>query len=335
MGPSIDQIVSRAGVARATVYRVLADHPHVSARTRAKVLAAIHGLGYPKTRRANHRRGKFALWLPGITRALTTPHVSEMIEELEAALAGGERSLRTISKRLPERAKDLPLELLREEFEAVFTVQFYSERHLGALTGRWPVISFFTTRQVPGVLAVTPDYAGAGRLAVEHLAGLGHRRIALVTGEIGERNFARRFFNGYVGAMLLAGLELDRQLVHARDGNLGSAAKAVEEPAGVRAARDLLALSDPPSAIVARHDSLIGIVRVLDELGLRMGRDTSVVGCGSEGILESFSPSPAAVVFSCRAMVDVALELAGSVPQRGGRLTVPVEFREGESTRRL
>ena len=332
---SVEEIGRRARVGRATAYRVLSNHPGISPEARRRVLAAIGELGYPRMRPKGRRRRSMLLWLPGIARSIAGPVSWEVLNALEAALAERGRAVRIVSCPLPASPEALPLELLREDLEGILTIAFYSDAHLAALGRRWPVVSLMSSRQARGVLSIGPDYSGAARLAVEHLVARGHRRIALVTGEIRERNFSRLFLDGYAGAMVRAGLGAEPGLVHSDPGNVGKGEVAIADPPGQAAARQLLARPDRPTAIIARHDSLTGIVKVISELKLGVPEDLSLVGCGGAGLPGQFQPTLTAACYSCAEMVALALGLLGSVPPQGARLLVPTELRAGESVRAI
>lgn len=335
MPVSVEEISARAGLGRSTAYRVLSDNPKVSAEARKKVMRAIGELGYPRMRGGGKRRNGLVLWLPGLETSLAGSYVAEVVSALEAAVGRMRRGLRIISHPLPESPEDVPLDLLRENIDGILTVAFYSNRHLEVLAGRWPVVCLLSSRQVPGVVSVGPDYAGAARLAVEHLASMGHRRIVLVTGEPRERNFSRLFLDGYSGAMVKAGIGASPDLVHSSGENVGKGPGLPADPPGQRAARELLGRAERPTAIVARHDSLLGIMKTMGEMGLRVPEDVSIVGCGTEGLAGAFNPQLTVAGFSAADMASLGLEVIKAVPPQGARLLVPVGLREGASVRRL
>ncbi len=334
MAVSVTKISARAGVGRSTAYRVLSDDQRVSPEARAKVMRAIGELGYPRLRPRGRRRNGLVLWLPGLAGSLAGPYVVEVVDALEAAVGRVHRGLRVISQTLPDSPEDVPLDLLRENIAGILTVAFYSNRHLAVLARRWPVVSLLSSRQVPGVVSIGPDYAGAARLAVEHLAAVGHRRIALVTGEPRERNFSRLFLDGYSGAMVKAGIGASPELVHSSGGNVGKGPALLADPPGQRAARELLGGTERPTAIIARHDSLLGIIKALGEMGLRVPEDVSIVGCGADGLGEAFSPRLTVAGFSAADMASLGLEAIKAVPEQGARVLVAVELHEGDSVRR-
>jgi DNA-binding LacI/PurR family transcriptional regulator len=115
--------------------------------------------------------------------------------------------------------------------------------------------------------SVTNDNIAGASLAVEHLAGLGHTRIAHIDGGSGAGATVRR--EGYLRAMRQLGL----------GDNILTVEGAFTENSGYRAAREILRQSPLPTAIFAANDiSAIGALKALEEAGLHTPADVSVVG---------------------------------------------------------
>jgi LacI family transcriptional regulator len=111
--------------------------------------------------------------------------------------------------------------------------------------------------------------AEGARAMVRHLAGLGHRRIATITGAEGNFDAAERL-RGYREAMAECGLVTDAALE--APGDFG-------EESGAAAARALMALPDPPTAIFAANDSMaIGALSALRDAGYRVPEDVALGG---------------------------------------------------------
>jgi LacI family transcriptional regulator, galactose operon repressor len=332
---SVEEIGKRAGVGRATAYRVLTDHPHVSATIREKVMSAVRELGYPrlKPRSAKRRRGGYLLWGPLTSGVEPDAFFYEVYGALEAAMASRRRAVRSISFPLTESPTDLPAELAAEDLDGIFTVAFYSTRHLAALAKRWPLACLLSTRLIPGAVSLAPDYADAARQATEVLLAAGHRRIGLVTGVPSERNFSRLFTEGYAGALAVAGIPVDPILIHSDSGNLGRVKPTKVMPLGIKAGRALLERPDRPTAIIARQDSVSGVLTAAKDLGLRVPEDLSVVGFGTRQGATEFDPVLTSACFSTEGLVDLALQMIKSVPAEGARALLPVEMVEGASVR--
>ena len=104
--------------------------------------------------------------------------------------------------------------------------------------------------------------------ATERLLDLGHRRIALVNG-LEFMDFAIRRRRGYLDALAARQITADPVLM---------ASGEMTEAAGHRAARAMLALPDPPTAFVAASMlSGMGVRRAIEEAGLKLGQDVSVI----------------------------------------------------------
>jgi LacI family transcriptional regulator len=116
---------------------------------------------------------------------------------------------------------------------------------------------------------VASDNIGGERLAVEHLLSLGHRRIATIAGPM-ETRPGRDRLRGYRDALRDAGVAFRDEYVRSGDFYVD---------AGERAARELLALDDRPTAIVAASDLMaVGALRAAAAAGLSVPDDLSVVG---------------------------------------------------------
>jgi DNA-binding LacI/PurR family transcriptional regulator len=135
--------------------------------------------------------------------------------------------------------------------------------------------------QRKGFLSACIDDVLAARTAVDHLVSLGHRRIALIGGDTDDPMaftppLHRR--DGYRDALQAADLALDPELEH-----LGYF--TVE--GGREAARQLLRLSERPTAIFAESDEMAyGALREISAAGLRVPDDVAVIGFDDQPLSE-------------------------------------------------
>jgi DNA-binding LacI/PurR family transcriptional regulator len=114
----------------------------------------------------------------------------------------------------------------------------------------------------------TTNWQG-GMTAARHLVELGHRRIGAIGGPDDLWSFRARL-DGYRSALRRANLPVDEALVRY---------DTVSADGGLRQARELLGLSDPPTAIMAGNDAqAFGVLQALAERGLRSPDDVSVTG---------------------------------------------------------
>jgi diguanylate cyclase (GGDEF)-like protein len=171
----------------------------------------------------------------------------------------------------------------------------------------------------PTVLA---DNDGGVRLAIEHLLGHGHRRIAFV-GYMGEFDIRQRY-DAYRATLLDQGVQPDPALVFEADNDF--------EHGGVPAARALLAAGLPSTAVFAATDlNAVAVMKVLKEAGLSLPRDQAVVAFDDDPDAALVSPSLSTVVQDVSHLGSLAAELLmrqlsgeAVIP---GRYTVPTSFR--------
>lgn len=271
---TIRDVAEHAGVGVGTVSRVLNENPSVRDATRRKVLAAIETLNYtpnPIARRLSLRK---TLAIAVVVPFFTRPAFTERLRGVEYALADSEYDLilfnvETTTKR-DEYFQDIPR---RERFDGLLIVSLSPrngevEHFLGA-----GVPTVLVDARHPGLNRVVIDDLAGGRLATQHLMQLGHRKIGFVGDQLDNPfNFisSRDRYEGYRRALTEAGIpfrpEYHRQGQHGRE-------------QARRMTSDLLALPDPPTAIVAASDTqAFGVLEAAQDADLKVPGDVSVIG---------------------------------------------------------
>ena len=119
----------------------------------------------------------------------------------------------------------------------------------------------------------TANMTASTSTTTRFLIDLGHRRIALING-LEDMDFAQRRRAGYLSALQQAGLTPAPELMRSAE---------MTEIYGHQTACDMLDLDDPPTAILASSIiSAVGVRRALENRGLKMGRDISVIAHDDE-----------------------------------------------------
>lgn len=146
---------------------------------------------------------------------------------------------------------------------------------------------------------VIDDRHGA-HLAVEHLAKIGHRRIAFINGPKGWDASANRL-DGYGEALNRAGLAFNPELLKEGDWEVQS---------GYRAAKKLLTLPQPPTAIFAANDLMaLGAIYAIEDSGMRVPEDIAVVGYNDREIASISRPTITTVAIPFYDMGRVSAKL--------------------------
>jgi LacI family transcriptional regulator len=280
-------IAKQAGTSVSTVSIVLSERPspvRISESTRQAVFEAARQLGYTpnlaarrlRTNGANRRTLIIAIAYPLDSRLSL---ISRVVE-------GVQRQLTRVRDELTNA--EIAVQLIVETFEVgklhelrglaeplwfngilITNTSPDDDVYLDALTPSVPVVLLM--RRSPHS-TVDTDNLAVGRLATEHLIGLGHRRIGLIYPRTGSQAQRCRI-EGYRAALRHIGCATDLEVV----------APVADWPAGGYGAANLLLdrpADDRPTAIFATNDLLaIGAIRAIRDRGLHVPEDMSVVGC--------------------------------------------------------
>lgn len=265
-------VAERAGVSVTTVSHVINETRPVSDDLRRRVLEAMHALGYQPNALARSLRRKETHTIGMIVPDSANPFFAEVARGIEDA--SFEQGYSVI---LCNSDGDLEKELLYTNVLSekrvdgiLFVAAGVSTEHIRALQARqMPLV--VVDRDIPDVVvdSVLIHNARGGWLATQHLIELGHRRIGCITGPSDVTPSAERVI-GYQQALQEAGIPLDEALIVKGD---------FQYESGYRAAQQLLALDDPPTAIFACNDLMaVGAISAAVELGFQVPARLSVVG---------------------------------------------------------
>ena len=282
---TIRQIADLAGVSVATVSRVMNGRDDVAPGTRELVQRIVREHGYTTSRTARGLSGG-RTGLIGATVPLVHPAYFSFILS-GAAEALYERDMRlvlcptqhehdrevSLLERMMHGTTDGGLLILPQESAAELETLLLHGYRFIVVDPMLPL-----NERIPSVSAA---HSAGADIAVKHLLGLGHRRIAAITGPRGWIATEERL-RGYQAALAAAGILPEPQLV--ADSNF-------EIEQGLRAARRLLDLHEPPTAIFAFNDNIaIGVLQAARERGVRVPEDLSLVGFDDVEAAEIVTP---------------------------------------------
>jgi DNA-binding LacI/PurR family transcriptional regulator len=270
--PTIVDVAQRAGVSKSLVSLVLRDPTSVGLENREAILAAMADLAY----RPNAMARGLVRRRTGMLGVLLSDLSNPFFGELSAGLLRRARELDlavvfNTGNRDPRSEEEAIGSLLELRADGLILAgPQVGEEALERAAAEVPVVVLNRPLETEACDCVTDDDEAGGRIAVEHLVGLGHRRIAHVDGGPGAGAGMRR--RGFEAAMrehgLLAGM-------HVVEGSF-------TEQGGYDGARALLRTCAPgtlPTAIFAANDlAAIGVLSALEETGLRIPDDVSVMG---------------------------------------------------------
>jgi DNA-binding LacI/PurR family transcriptional regulator len=274
---TIADVAAVAGVGVGTVSRVLNGSAHVRAATVSAVHEAIDTLGYrPSHAAAALVRGTprtVAVIVTHLTRPSAVARVTGALAVLEQQ--GYDTILCNVDSPA-ERDRHLAALLPTHRVDGMLAISLPLGPEQLTQFRRAGVTLVTVDCVAPGAPQTVIDDVAAGRMATEHLIGLGHERIGFVGDHVPAPPVGLGFtssidrLRGYQQALAAAGLRPGPGLV--RRGSHDAAAAA-------DLAAELLKLAEAPSAIVAASDTqAIGVLAAADRLGVGVPGELSVVG---------------------------------------------------------
>jgi LacI family transcriptional regulator len=268
---TINDVAKRAGVAPVTVSRVINGAPNVNLSTRARVERAIAELGYVPNIAARSLRSRrtrsLALVLPDITNTFWTT-VARGIEDA-AQDRGYTVLLCNTDENAAKQASYLELAASQRADGVIIAPCDADPDRLQILRDR-DIPTVIIDRRVAGweVDSVLGDSMSGAHALTSHLIGLGHRRIAIISGPRGASTAEDRVA-GYSRALAEAGIAAAPELI--RYGEYRSAS-------GERLAAELLHLPVRPTAVFAANNAIaMGVIDAVGRRGLRIPHDVALV----------------------------------------------------------
>ena len=275
----LKDIAQIVGVSVMTVSKALRDEPDVSAATKAKIKKVALDLGYVPDSSAQGLRTKttklFGLVIPSTTNPVYA-RIVFAIEERAHELGYDLLICHTYNK--AEREDSCLRRLLSRRVDGLFITPVYR------FEAEARIYQEIVARSIPTVLLGSPapfcknfyaievEELVASYNATKHLLGLGHKKIAYLTGPPAAP-WAHERFEGYRRALREANLEVDDKLVF-------SAGNTIEE--GASAALKMINEGCHPTAIQAVSDFVaIGCAETLLQQGFKIPGDISLVGFGN------------------------------------------------------
>ncbi len=274
---TIRNVAKKLGLSITTVSRALDGYDDVADRTRARVIRTAREMGYVPSRAARQLRRQradvigyilpasgsqftdpfFSLFIAGLGDEATSHNLDLLVS---TAAPGGTAERQIYARWVQSRLVDgIVLNRMR--------VRDWRARYLAQ--NKFPFVAHGHTHLRLDFPYIEMDSRNVFILLVKHLVERGHRRIAYIGGPRDVTLQADRFA-GYQEGLTRTGIPFNESYVVEGD---------LTRNGGYQAAQHLLALPEPPTAIIGANDmSAIGAMRAAHERGLVVGRDLAVAG---------------------------------------------------------
>jgi DNA-binding LacI/PurR family transcriptional regulator len=292
---TMQDIADALGVSQSTVSRVLTGTPipvPINPVTRQRVLDMARQLHYRPNPLARGLRGAKTMLLGVIVREITDPFFAGAIDAL--SVEASKRGYNVVLGHSHGRADEaiaLRAVLETRHCDAIIIVGDTSDQPRllqdlreadATVVGTWQ-----GSASMPGMVTVNVDNRHGILGLLDHLVGLGHRSFGFIggafsvaggrtLGDINERQIA------FIEGLAARGLEVPPEYIRGAQNNFSGGEKSFEE---------LMALPEPPTAVVASTDVLaVGALRAADRLGIRVPEDVSIVGFDDIQLAEHTNP---------------------------------------------
>jgi LacI family transcriptional regulator len=276
-------IARLAGVSVTTVSHVVNKTRVVKPETEQAVLAAIAQTGYVSDLAARSLR-KIGPQTVGVAMsAITNVYFGEVVHgiESEASAAGFSLLLADTHDDVADEMRVMT-DLLGRGVEAIILAPSGDPSNaLASARHRGVPVTLIDRLMEADVDQIGPDNREPTDQLVSHLADLGHRRIGMISGKLGLSTTVERVA-GYCDALRRYDLREAPELIVSGDSGVDGADHAL---------RQLLALPDPPTAVVAGNNRMtIGAMRAARGLGVQVPKDLALVAFDDFEWADLFQP---------------------------------------------
>ncbi|HEY5081597.1 MAG TPA: substrate-binding domain-containing protein [Bauldia sp.] len=286
---TIRDVAAVSGVSVGTVSRSLNAPETVRPVTLEKVRAAIQELGFRPDARAQNMRRRNTMTIGFIVNDILNPVHAMVFKGAEAELRESGYSLHLINTGGKARQEAEAIELLQHGRVDGLLMTINSEQDPRC-------IERLEKLRVPSVLldreialetdAVRTDHAWGMEQAISYLLDLGHRRIGLITAGteiLPGRERIRGFTNAFVGR----GMPVPTELIRSQ---------SLSADFGFRETVSFLRSPDRPTALVAGGNQLlVGVLRAIEQQGVSIPRDLSLVTCDRTDLASVYPGSITAI----------------------------------------
>ena len=333
---TIKDLSAQTGYSVGTVSRVLNNQPNVSEKAKKVILEAAEASGFQLNVNAKQLKQSHSNGVLVVVKGTSNELFGGMMETIQSCMA--ETPYQLMVDYIDENSNEVlrALQLCRERKPLGIVFLGGNREHFQESFLRIQVPCVLVTNNAGGLgfenlSSVSTDDVLAGRTAIEQLVALGHRKIAVVGGDLVTSDISRLRYQGCMEAFRAHGIAFDPEQDY--EGIRYSFGE------GYRAAKRLLEKNRQFSAVFAASDVMaIGVIRALRDAGLRVPEDVSVMGFDGLDMGRYTVPTLSGIRQNVDAMARRSVEMLleniknGHMPRYE---TVPFDLNLRESTREI
>ena len=326
----IKDIARKLGISVATVSQALNHPKEVNRSPRQEVLTLCEELGYVKPLKGKKRTYHIAV-ISRDTYNFANDFYAKVCEQL--LLHAKQQKYNLIFEPWPDEQAELPLSISRRRIDGVIVLgHILREQALLIKQQQLPLV--LCGHPLPDIElhTVMPDGKSGSYQACKHLIELGHKKIATISGGAIFDPVSRDRIEGYRYALIEAGITVAEEYIIVADFHLYTHAdKALEK---------LLALKEPPTAIVCACDTIAYRVHeTLTAKKIIVPHEVSLTGFDNfalpeyaKGVLPKLTTVEVDVKELAKYTLEILFNLMEEPTKVAWRYTLPVKLIAGETT---
>ena len=299
---TIYDVAKALNIAPSTVSRGLKNHPHIRKETKKNIIAMAKEMGYQQNKFASNLRQKHTNTIGVVVPKLDSYFMATVISGIEKITAQNGYGL-IISQSQESWKKEISCisTLFNSRVDGLLVSLAFDTKNMdhfkSLLNKDIPVVFFDRVADCTGCISIIIDNFQAGYEATSHLIDQGCNRIVHVGGNLLRNVYSERF-RGYKQALANHKISYDQNLVIISD---------MSGKAGTEIAKKILKMSPLPDGIFSSNDaSAVAAMVELEEAGIRIPEDISVVGFNNEPISKVIRPNLTTVDYPARQIGEIA-----------------------------
>ncbi|MEH7095391.1 LacI family DNA-binding transcriptional regulator [Neobacillus vireti] len=280
---TIADVAKRAGLSRATVSRVLNNHPNVTEDKKKLVREAMESLKYVPNTTAQRLRNQRTDTIAIIVPVLTNPFFAYLLESMDMVATKNHLQLLICQTRYSKQKELDFLELLRrKQVDGLILTSYENEwRKIEPFAAFGPMVLCNEYERNTKVPIIRMDQFEASYIGTRHLIEQGHERIACTCGD--KSNLAKDRQAGYRKALAEKGLLVQDEWIFSNVFDLED---------GKRVFRSMMYLKDVPTAVFTGSDQVAaGMIMAAKAVGKSVPDDIAIIGFDDQPICKVIEPA--------------------------------------------
>lgn len=280
---TIADVAKRAGLSRATVSRVLNNHPNVTEDKKRLVREAMDLLNYVPNTTAQRLRNQKTDTIAILVPVLTNPFFAYLLEAMDMVATRNHLQLLICQTRYSKQKELDFLELLRtKQVDGLILTSYENEwKQIEPFSAFAPMVLCNEYERDAKIPIIRMDQFEAGYIGTRHLIEQGHHRIACTCGD--KSNLAKDRQAGFRKALAEYGLLVKEEWIF-------SNVFDIED--GKRVLRTLMSLKEAPTAVFTGSDQVAaGMIMAAKALGKKVPDEIAIIGFDDQPIAKVVEPA--------------------------------------------